>query len=349
MILFSKPTISKKDLVHVLEAMLSDKVESGELEKRFEKEFATYVGSNNATAMASTGAALFSIFQHIGLAPDDEVIVPAYGDPLILEILMLYKAKPVFVDLAEATYHIDLNLIEAHLTEKTKVVLLSHLFGFPMEVPENFLSDKNLVLIEDFSHALGAKMAEQKMPLRGNFCYFSTEAEALITTGQGGVIVCKKKADAETLQDRKSKKIREDITGRIDLGMSDLLAAMGLSELSLVERFIVKRKEIAKFYRDCLARGVNLQFTPLSNAELPELYFPVEFTSPKKQAMELFKKYKIQIREPYPKALFEYGGHTDEKFPNARRVDLKTLLIPLYPVLKHEEVEAVGKLLANIR
>jgi perosamine synthetase len=349
MISFSKPTISKKDLVHVLEAMLSDKVESGEVEKRFEKEFASYVGASNAVAMTSTGAALYFIFELIGLLEGDEVVVPAYGDPLILEILSIFKATPVFVDLAEATYHIDLTKIEAALTEKTKAVIVSHLFGFPIDVPENFLADKNVLLIEDMTQVLGAKLSEAKLPIRGHYAYFSTDSEALITTGQGGVIVCKKKVDSEALQDKKSKRVREEIKSRIELGMSDLLAAMGLSELSLVERFLSKRREIAKFYRDCLARGVNVQFAPLPTAELPELFFPVEFSSPKKQALELFKKYKIQAREPYPKALFEYGGHSDEFFPHARRIDLKTLLIPLYPVLRHEEVEEVGKLLANIR
>ena len=57
----------------------------------------------------------------------------------------------------------------------------------------------------------------------------------------------------------------------------------------------------------------------------------------------------MQVREPFLKPLFELGGLSDTDFPNARRLDLKTLLIPIYPVLKHDEVEDIGKLLANIR
>lgn len=349
MIPFSRPTISKKDLVHVLEAMLSDQVEYGELTKRFEHQFAASVGMPHALAVNSAGAAFFLIFKHLGLKPGDEVVLPAYGEPLLLEILSLFDATPRFIDLKEGSYSADLALVPPLLTERTRAVILSHTFGFPMEIPEDFLKDSPIALIEDCTHALGSTRAGVTPGLRGNFSVFSLDAENVITTGEGGMVLCRKKSDHDRINDRRAYRLKEEIAGRIDLALSDLQSAMGVSELSLLPKFLAKRKEMAAYYRESLSRGVNRICEIEEGVEPNWIRFPVFFSSPRSTIKDLFKKYRIGLSDPWPKPLFEYAGLSDEAFPNARRAFLKTLCVPLYPVLKKDEVEEIGKLLSNIR
>jgi len=349
MIPYSRPTISKKDLVHVLEAMLSDQVEYGELTKRFEHQFAAAVGMPHALAVHSAGAAFFLVFKHLDLKPGDEVILPAYGEPLLLEILSLFGATPRFADLKEGSYGMDLSLVPPLVGENTRAVIVSHTFGFPLAIPEDFLKDSPVALIEDCTHALGSTRSGVNPGLRGNFSVFSLDTESVITTGEGGMVLCRKKTDHDRINDRRAYRLKEEIAGRIDLALSDLQSAMGVSELSLLPKFLDKRKKMAAFYRDALSRGVNRIFEVEESVEPNWSRFPVQFSSPRATIKDLFKKYRIGVADPWPKPLFEYAGLTDEAFPNARRAFLKTLCVPLYPVLKVDEVEEIGKLLSNIR
>lgn len=349
MIPFSRPTISKKDLVHVLEAMLSDQVEHGDLTRRFEQQFAAAVGSAQALAVNSASVAFYLVFRQLELKLGDEVILPAYGDPMVLEVLHLFGAKPVFVDLAEGSYGMDLTAAKAAVGENTKALVFSHLFGFPMALPDGFLEDTGVILVEDCTQALGSKAPWGQTGSRGHYTVYSLDADNMITTGEGGMIVCRRKVDHDRINDKRVSRLKDEIAGRLDLALSDLQAAMGVSELSLLPKFLARRLEIAAYYKESLARGVNRLVDLPEGTEPNWVRFPVTFASPRPTVKEMFKKYRVGLSDPWPKALYEYAGESPDAYPVATRTFMKTLCVPLYPVLKKDEVEEIGKLLAHLR
>lgn len=349
MISFARPTISKQDLKHVLEAMLSDRLENGELSKKLARELAEFVGAQNLLVFNSKEIGLFLVLTHLGLSAGDEVIVPAYGDPFILEVLSFLKLTPRFVDLKEGSYAIDLEKAEKVIGEKTKVLIVSHLFGYPVDIPSQILEREGLTVIEDATHALGSRLGDQHLGLKGNFGLFSLDSESLITTAQGGFVVCRLRKDMEALRDKRSIRNPESIGGRLGVSLSDLQSALGLSELSLAGKFLSRRAEIGKYYRESVKRGTNHYVESQDGKVTQDLWFPVQAASSLKSVLEFFKKYKIEAIEPFPKCLFEYVGLSDGEFPNARKTRLKTFCVPLYPVLSREAIEETGKLLANVR
>ncbi|MBL8994439.1 MAG: DegT/DnrJ/EryC1/StrS aminotransferase family protein, partial [Spirochaetia bacterium] len=250
MISFARPTISKQDLKHVLEAMLSDRLENGDLSRKLAKELGEFVGSQNLLVFNSKEMGLFLILQQLGLSPGDEVVIPAYGDPFILEVLTFLKLTPRFVDLKEGTYGMDLEKAGAAIGEKTKVLIVSHLFGYPVDIPASLVEREGLVVIEDATHALGCRHGEKHPGLQGNFGLFSLDSESLITTAQGGFVTCRHRKDFEALRDKRSMKNPERMEGRLGVSLSDLQSALGLSELSLAPKFLARRSEIGKYYRE---------------------------------------------------------------------------------------------------
>lgn len=349
MIFFARPTISKQDLKQVLEAMLSDRLENGELSKKLSRELGEFVGAQNLLLLNSKEIGLFLILQHLGLVPGDEVILPAYADPFILEVLLFLKLTPRFVDLKDGSYVIDIEKAAEMVSEKSKVLIISHLFGYPVEIPTQLLEREGLTIIEDATHALGCRYGDRHPGLQGNFGLFSLDSESLITTAQGGFVVCRARKDFDALKDRRSFRSPENIAGRLGVSLSDLQSALGLSELSLAAKFLARRSEIGKYYRESVKRGTNHYIDLPDGKATQDLWFPVQAASSLKSVLEFFKKYKIEAIEPFPKCLFEYMGLPDAEFPVARKTRLKTFCVPLYPVLSREAIEETGKLLANVR
>ncbi len=215
MITFNKPTITKKDLTHVLECMLSDKIGNGELSRKLGKGLGEFVGSQHVILFNSKEIALFMLLHYLGLGEGDEVIVPAYGDPYLLEVLTFLKITPVLVDLKPDSYSMDLEKAETMIGEKTRAILISHLFGYPVEIPQTILGRENLIVIEDASHGLGSKTQGVQIGLKGQFGIFSLDSESLITTAQGGFLVCRQKRDYDVLREKKNNRLSGNDFGRV--------------------------------------------------------------------------------------------------------------------------------------
>ena len=349
MIAFNRPTISKKDLVNVLESMLEDKLIEGELTKKFELAFASYLGIKDSVLVNSEGAALYLILKHLGLESGEEVILSAYTDAVLVEVILALKLKPVLVDVEKKSFLLDKNDLLAKKSPKTRVIIISHGLGYIF--PMNSLSDvdlKGVSIIEDCRESLGSTLNNIPTGMMGDYAFFSFNPNRIITMGYGGSIIAKNKRHLAEIKDLRDYINQDNLKGRLSFSSTEMQAAMGLSELSLIKKFIDRRQEIGNFYLEAVCRGKNSFFNYGENVFFNYGTFPIIIHSPLKITKEMFKKYKVEVIEPIKNPIYQMLGLSGEDFPNALQRHLKTLLVPIYPRLEKPDIEANGKLITNI-
>jgi len=231
----------------------------GPFVKRFENEFARYLGVKYAGVTSSGTAALHLALLALGVGPGDEVILPAMTIASCYFAIWYTGAKAVPVDVDPDTYCINPDVISRAITKRTKVIMVVHLFGHPADMdPIMTLAKKhNLKVLEDAAEAHGAEYKGRKVGSIGDIAIFSFYANKIVTTGEGGMVV----SNTKTYIDRVNKikalnhsKIRfiHDGIGYTYL-MSNMQAAVGLASLEEIDRSIAKKRAMAALYHKHLS------------------------------------------------------------------------------------------------
>jgi len=180
----------KGELKDILSSILRGAIREGPCIEQFEKQFAEYIGTKYAIAVASGRLGLFLILDSLSLDKDSGVILPAYTDESVPGVIKRLGLEPVFIDIDQKTHNIDAGLIEEKVNEKTKVIIATHIFGRPcnlfkiMEIAKRH----NLIVIEDCAHAIGAEYNAKRVGSIGNAAYFSFGITKPLNTFGGGMI-----------------------------------------------------------------------------------------------------------------------------------------------------------------
>lgn len=157
----------------------------------YEQEFAHRVGVRHAISLASGRVALFALLKEMGIGAGDEVLLQVPTHIVVANAIRYAGAKPVYVDCALDTYNMDLNQAEQRITARTRVLLIQHTFGIPVNMDEAMALAKryDLILIEDCVHALGATYRHQPVGSFSQAAFFSTEETKMISSIMGGMAV----------------------------------------------------------------------------------------------------------------------------------------------------------------
>lgn len=184
------PRFYKRELRDILKMVFTAKVVEGEYIKLFEKKFAEYIGTKFAIATCAGRNGLDLLLDTLDLNEKDEILVPAYT---LKDLIYLIRAKglePKLIDIERDTFNINPDLIEEKITDRTKVILATHIFGLPcnMERILDIAKKHNLKVIEDCAHAAGAEYKNRKVGSLGDAAFFSFETTKPINTFGGGII-----------------------------------------------------------------------------------------------------------------------------------------------------------------
>src|SRR5437868_373795 len=131
---FAVPHITQAEIDEVVDTLRSGWLTTGPKTKRFEREFAQRVGAVHALAVSSATAAMHLALDAIGLQPGDEVIVPVYTFTATAEVIVYFRARPVFVDVDPVTCNLDPAQLEKHITSRTRAIMAVHIAGLPAEM-----------------------------------------------------------------------------------------------------------------------------------------------------------------------------------------------------------------------
>lgn len=269
---FSLPEIGEEEINEVVDTLRSGWVTTGPKAKQFEQDFADYLGSEvEAIAVNSATSGLHLALEAVGVTTGDEVIVPSYTFTATAEVVRYLGANPVFVDSDADTFCIDVDLIEQHITPKTKAIMPVHFAGMAAKMDEIIAIAKkhNLKVIEDAAHAFPCKYKGKLIgTLDTDATVFSFYANKTMTTGEGGMLVSKNPeiiARAKVMRlhgiskdafDRYQSKtpawFYEVIEPGFKYNMPDICAAVGLHQLKRIDQFQKRREKLAKVYDEAL-------------------------------------------------------------------------------------------------
>ncbi|MBU0660595.1 UDP-4-amino-4,6-dideoxy-N-acetyl-beta-L-altrosamine transaminase [Patescibacteria group bacterium] len=307
MIPYGRQSIEEEDIHAVVEALRSDWLTQGPKLKEFEEKLAAYCGAKYAVAVSNGTTALHVAYLGLGIGEGDEVITTPNTFVATSNMLLVVGATPVFCDIDPKRYNIDVEKIESLITPSTKAISLVHFAGHPVDIDtiERIAKKHNLLVIEDSCQALGATYKNKKIGscTQSNAAVFSFHPVKSITTGEGGAILTNDKELYEKMMRlrthgvTKDPELLEEYHGdwyfeTCELGynyrMTDMQAALGISQLKQLDTFIEKRNKQATYY--------NEQLKDVSNIVLPTVDDTV------RSAWHL---YVIQVLKEHRKEIFD--------------------------------------------
>lgn len=278
---FALPDIGEEEISEVVDALRSGWVTTGPRARRFEEDFAAFVGKGvEAVAVNSATAGLHLALEAIGVREGDEVITTPYTFTATAEVARYLGADPVFVDVDAETLNLDPGRVEAAVTRRTRAIVPVHFAGLPCDMDGilEVARRHGLRVVEDAAHALPA---EYRATLVGGLAtdatVFSFYATKTITTGEGGMIVSRDSGLLDRCRVMRLHGISRDAFERYvserpawyyevvapgyKYNLTDVAAALGIQQLRKAWAFRERRAEMARRYSDALA-ALPLQLPP---------------------------------------------------------------------------------------
>ena len=334
------PFINKQE-INYISKVLSKKFLTENLEtKKFEKNFSKIFYMNNVVAMSNWTLGLLTILKVIGIQKGDEVIVPNLTFFATATPILICGAKIVLCDISINNFSLDLNKLKKKITKKTKCIIPVHLFGFCCNMWEirKICKKKKIFLIEDSAQALGAKYKNLYLGSFGDFSGFSFYGNKIITTGEGAMVISKKKYYLKKLfafknHGRHRKGIFKHKVFGLNFMFTEMQAAIGNIQLKKFKQIIQKKIFINKLYKKLLSNIV--EFPHPINGNEPNYWMTCIFVKNKIKLKKFLLKNKIETRDFfYPLNLqpaFKFNKlikNKNEVFKNSMFVYRNSLILP---------------------
>ena len=366
---FAVPHITQAEIDEVVDTLRSGWLTTGPKTKRFEREFAAYIGTPHALAVNSATAAMHLALDAIGIQPDDEVLVPVYTFTATAEVVVYCRAKPVFVDVDPKTCNIDPGQIEKHITARTKAIMVVHIAGVPaaMDPILAIAHAHNLVVIEDAAHAFPATYRGRMVGTIGDLTAFSFYATKTLAVGEGGMLTTANPAYAERAALMTLHGISRDAWKRysaegswfyevLEAGfkynMTDISASIGLHQLARSEWLLARRRAIAARYTEAFSHYAALEtpYTPDDVQHAWHLYLlrlcPERLAISREAFIQQLAQAQIGASVHFiPLHLHPFYRDTyhvqAEDFPVALHAYQRTVSLPMYPGMTDSDVDDV--------
>ena len=376
---YGKQWIDKSDKKAVSGVLKSNFLTQGPKVEEFEKALCDYTGAKYCVAVSNGTAALHLAVAALSIKKDAEGITSPITFVASANCLIYNGLKPVFADINDKTYNINPEEIKKRISSKTKIIVPVHFAGQPADMKqiETIAKPKNIYVIEDAAHAIGSKYNDGTRV--GNcqysdFTTFSFHPVKTITTGEGGAITTNYKKLYEKLSLLRSHGITKDHSQLSqnpghwyyemqELGfnyrMTDIQAALGISQLQKLNQFIKRRREIVNLYNRVFSKSPNV-IIPYEKRGLNSAFhlyvLQIDFEKIGKtrtQIMNELKDKKIGTQVHYipvhtqPYYQKKYGYKWSD-FPVAEGYYNHCLSLPLYPKMTDQQVNYVIKKVIEI-
>lgn len=255
------PSLDGNEKKYVMECLDSTWISSrGKFIGEFEANFASYNNVSYAASVCNGTVALHLALLALGVGPGDEVIVPTLTYIASVNAIAYTGASPVFVDSLRDTWQMDPADVRGKVSDRTKAIMVVHLYGHPCEMDEigKIAREYGLFVVEDCAEALGAKYEGRSVGTFGDIAAYSFFGNKTITTGEGGMVVTSDKTLHERCLRLKGQGLaahREywhDVVG-YNYRMTNICAAIGLAQLEGIDAKLARKREIAERYREGLS------------------------------------------------------------------------------------------------
>ncbi len=351
MIPIAKPVIQDEETKNLIDVLKSGCLAQGKWVKQFEEEFAKYIGVDYAVATVNGTVALDLALKALKIGQGDEVIVPDFTFISTANSILFQNAKPVFADVEEKFFTINVTDILEKITNKTKAIICVHLFGQPCDLKalKEICEDHNLYLIEDCAQAHGAVYDSTKVGSSGIGC-FSFYATKNMTTGEGGMVTTNDKTLTERLRllinHGQLEKYVHEVLG-YNLRMSDIQGALGVAQLKKLDSLNLKRIQNAEYYNKNIVNSKLVK--PVKRVKTVHVYHQYVLRVKERENFINYLNFKgvgCAIHYPTPihlQPLYQKLNYPREICPVSTLLSREVVSIPVHPSLSEEDLKYIVK------
>ncbi|WP_432720465.1 DegT/DnrJ/EryC1/StrS aminotransferase family protein [Jeongeupia wiesaeckerbachi] len=362
---FTRPSIDEDTIADVAQVLRSGWITSGPKVAALEAALSDYFGGRPVRVVTSATGAMEIALRLIGLQPGDEIITTAMTWVATSNVIINAGGKPVFVDIDPVTRNIDLNLIEAAITPRTRAILPVDLAGLPVDRDRLYaLADKyKLRVIEDAAQSQGATWDGKRIGSFGDLCSVSFHPNKNMTTIEGGALVMNTPEEARLFEKWRLQGVTRLPDGTMDVdlpggkyNLTDVAAAVGLGQLKRLDAFNKRRRELADRYFAKIDRSLGLALpveSAQSNWHMFQVLLPLERININRgEFIARMKDLGVGVGVHYPALhLFSYYrglGYTEGMYPHTERVGASTISLPLFPAMIESDVDRVCDALRTV-
>ncbi|MFX0140653.1 MAG: DegT/DnrJ/EryC1/StrS family aminotransferase [Candidatus Hodarchaeota archaeon] len=383
----SRPDINELDKEKVLEVLNTNNLSLGPKLFEFEKKFSDYIGTKYTIAVNSGTSGLHLCIKSLDLKYGDEVLTTPFSFIASANCILFERAKPVFVDIEEKTWNIDIDNLNYAIkkrkkNKKLKAILPVHIFGRPCNMNEimDMAEEYELKVIEDSCEAIGAEYLTEKLANNKSFVkkeiwkkvgtfgdcgVFAFYPNKQITTGEGGMVVTDNENIFNSCKSMRNQGRSEDGVWLqherlgYNYRLSDINCALGITQLERINEILTKREKVANSYNEKL-KEIEGIITPQYEENKKISWFVY--------VIRLIDNYSQNDRDLILIKLKEQGigcshyfspihlqpfyrkwfGYKKGNFPVTERISERTIALPFYNNLKREEVDYVCENLKKI-
>ena len=358
----SQPYVGKNDKAFLNDALESNAISGvfGKYLGQFEEEFAEFCGVSHAISCSSGTAALHLALAAAGIKEGDEVLVPSLTNMATFFAVLYTGAQPIPVDVSLKTLTIDSEDLSRKITKKSKAILLVHLFGHPADMdPINELAKQyNLKVFEDCAEAHGATYKGSRVGGLGEAGCFSFFANKIVSTGEGGMVTTNNPKLAERVRNMKAlafgdsnKFMHKDIG--FNYRMTNLQAAIGCGQMTVIDKLVEKRREIGKYYTNRFKNYTQFLQLPeeMSWAKnviwMYHIVLRDQLTDKRDLIMSALKKEGIETREGFipfhlQEIFLQRGWTNKDDCPNSTAVSYSSFYLPTSFSITENELDYVS-------
>ncbi|RJQ32878.1 MAG: DegT/DnrJ/EryC1/StrS family aminotransferase [Actinobacteria bacterium] len=374
-LVFGSPKIEQPEIDEVVDCLKSGWIGTGPKVHQLEQDFKQYKGSKYAVALNSCTAALHLSILAAGIGPGDEVIVPTMTFAATANAVIHAGATPIFADCQKDTMNIDPDDIQRKITNKTKAIIPVHFAGAAADMDAIMAIAKkhNLKVIEDCAHAIETEYRGRKAGTFGDFGCFSFYVTKNIVTGEGGMVITDNEEYANQIKilglhgmsrdawerfSDKGFKHYQVVYAGFKYNMMDMQAAIGIHQLSRIEKYWLRRKQVWEKYNQAFkdlpvylpspvepdSRHSYHLYTLLIDTDKVKISRDEFLNKMTEQNIGIGVHYIALHSHPFYQKTYLYK---EGDFPNAEWISNRTVSIPLSAKLSEDDVDDVIEAVQN--
>jgi perosamine synthetase len=348
----SKPTIGLRELISLVPVIRSGKLGSGDKVSEFEEQVAKYIDLQYAAATSSGTTAIQLALRAMKVSSEDEIIIPSYICYSVMQAVENAGAKPVLADIDGFQPNLTKETIEKRVSKKTKAVVVPHMFGNVADI-EN-ISSLGIPVIEDCAQSIGAEFQDRtKAGSKGYMTILSFYATKMMAAARGGMILTNDQLIYDRLTDLMRYDGRNEAGECYNLSMTNLEAAIGITQLERLDQFVEQRKAIARIYEDYLAdAGLDENIIIGKDGSVPfRFVYRLNDNQDISSVIGMMVEAGVRCDKPVFRPLHTYLNVQEKEFENTAYAQAHNISLPIYPSLKNSEadyvIETFVKILKN--
>lgn len=353
----ARPSLSKQELESVLNCLIEDRLNQGDITRRFERAFASAFGFKHALAVNSLAAAYHLAFQALDLDQDDAVLLSALAPLAACDAARYCRATPHLIDVDRSAFHPSPEAFLERVRQlrgegeedarRRTIAIVDHSFGSPSPLSAAAIQAEGALIVEDFTGLVGSERNGEFFGRSGTISLCGLSENDLLTTGNGAMLVTQDPKLYKRMHALRYGARREAGSIAFDYRLEDFQAAMGLDQLSRLGVTLSRRKKIGQKYLESLRNTRHETFFREAGVDA-YLRFPVLVNKSHDETLRYFNSLQIGVQRASDMPLHHLLGLPRLEFANAERIYQKSVCVPVYPALTANNVERIAASLRGL-